>query len=284
MVPMRRNWIAPILLGGAVLLAACTDPNEQVEEAVKDINIIDNANLNNLMLTASDPDEAVNYFKRAVASNPERIDLLRGLAQSQVRAGNYREAVNVWEVVIAHPQTETADSVDFADALIRQGDWKRAEEVLDGIPPTHETFKRYRLEAMIADGNKEWSKADSFYETAVGLTTTPSGALNNWGYSKLTRGDYAEAEKLFGEALKYDPGMFTAKNNFVMARGLQRNYTLPVVSMTQTERAMLLDTLARAAVKLGDVETAKTLFKQAIDTHPQHFDAAVSSLRALEQG
>ena len=41
------------------------------------------------------------------------------------------------------------------------------------MPPTHETFKRYRLEAMIADSNKEWDKADSFYETAVGLTTKP---------------------------------------------------------------------------------------------------------------
>ena len=26
--------------------------------------------------------------------------------------------------------------------------------------------------------------------------------LNNWGYSKLTRGDYREAERLFGEAIR----------------------------------------------------------------------------------
>ena len=34
---------------------------------------------------------------------------------------------------------------------------------------------------MVADSKKDWKKADSFYETAVGLTTTPSGTLNNWG-------------------------------------------------------------------------------------------------------
>ncbi len=50
---------------------------------------------------------------------------------------------------------------------------------------------------MVADSKKNWKKADSFYEIAAGLTTKPAGVLNNWGFSKLTRGDYAGAEKLF---------------------------------------------------------------------------------------
>ena len=106
--------------------------------------------------------------------------------------------------------------------------------------------------------------------------------LNNWGYSKLTRGDFAGAEKLFREALTYDADMFTAKNNLVLARGAQRKYDLPVVQMTQIERAQLLHTLALAAIKQGDVTMGKALLEDAIDTHPQHFDAAVRALRALE--
>ena len=51
-------------------------------------------------------------------------------------------------------------------------------------PPTHETYDRYRLEAIVADSNKEWKRADSFYEIAAGLTTTPASVLNNWGFSK----------------------------------------------------------------------------------------------------
>ena len=58
-------------------------------------------------------------------------------------------------------------------------DWKWAEAELNKTPPTYETFERYRLEAMVADSNKEWKKADSFYEIAVGLTTTPSGTPGN---------------------------------------------------------------------------------------------------------
>ena len=174
------------------------------------------------------------------------------------------------------------DRVDYADTLLRAGDWARAEQELDKVPPTFETFKRYRLEALIADSNEEWKKADSFYEIATGLTTRPSGVLNNWGYSKLTRGDYADAERLFTDAVRQDPKLFTAKNNLVLARGAQRNYALPVIPMDQKERAQLLHTMGLTAVKQGDVQTGKSLLRDAIETHPQHFEAAVRSLSALE--
>ena len=184
--------------------------------------------------------------------------------------------------MVDHEDSTDDDRVQLADALIRSNDWDEAETVLDAIPPTHETYKRYRLEAMVADGNEEWDKADSFYEVAAGLTTQPASVLNNWGYSKLTRGDFAEAERLFTDAIQRDRSLFTAKNNLVMARGAQGNYTMPVVPMTQTERADLLHTLGLAAIKRGDVSIGKGLLREAIETHPQHFEAAARSLDALE--
>jgi hypothetical protein len=42
--------------------------------------------------------------------------------------------------------------------------------------------------------------------------------------------------------------------------------------------------MALSAVKQGDVETGKSLLRDAIETHPQHFEAAVRSLRALDNG
>ena len=221
-------------------------------------------------------------LQRALGDAPDRIDHQRGLASSLVRAKRAPEAVSAWQTVTRHPDATDVDRVDLADAHIRANQWKEAEAVLDRIPPTHETYKRYRLEAMIADSNREWKKADSFYETAAGLTTKPAGVMNNWGYSKLTRGEFKSAERLFGDAIRQDQKLFTAKNNLVLARGAQRNYELPVIPMDQVERAQLLHTLGLSAVKQGDVETAKALLRDAIETHPQHFEAAVRSLRALE--
>jgi len=281
---MRHLTLVSVCLIGTVVLAACgkESPEEFVEKAFQDVNVVDESNLNDVMLTVADPNEAVNYFRGATKEDPTRVDFQRGLAKSLVRAKRNQEAVTAWKKVTSMEGATDTDRVDMADAMIRNGDWKDAEKTLDAISPTHETFKRYRLEAMVADANKEWDNADSFYEIAVGLTTRPAGVMNNWGYSKLTRGDFAEAERMFGEAVRQDESLFTAKNNLVLARGAQRKYSLPVIPMDQIERAQLLHTLALSAIKQNDVETGKTLLREAIDTHPQHFEEAVRALRALE--
>ena len=280
---MRHFLYAPLCLAAAVTLSACQkDRDAEVERAVQDVITTDENNLNAIMLTVADPEEAVAYFKRASAEQPDKIGFRRGLAKSLIRAKHPTEGVSAWSRVVEHDEATNDDSVEYADALIRAGDWDTAETVLNTVPPTFETFKRYRLEAMIADKNEEWTKSDSFYETAVGLTTRPASTLNNWGYSKLTRGDYKGAEKLFIEAVTYDKELFTAKNNLVLARSAQRNYQLPVVPMQQTERAQLLHTMALSAIKQGDIAIGKGLLEEAIDTHPQHFEAASRSLKALE--
>lgn len=280
---MRRPFFVALCLTGTVALTACQkSPDAEVQRALKDVNVIDESNLSDIMLTVGDPDEAVSYFSRTAEQNPERIDLKRGLGKSLVRAGRSTEAVTVWRQVVDHPEAQNEDRVALADALIRSNDWTGAEAELNKVPPTHETFERYRLEAMVADSKKNWKKSDSFYEIAAGLTTKPAGVLNNWGFSKLSRGDPAGAEKLFVQALTYDPSRFTTKNNLVLARGAQRKYDLPVVSMSQAERAELLYTLALSAIKQGDVNVGKQLLREAVETHPQHFETAARSLAALE--
>ncbi|MFA5581262.1 MAG: tetratricopeptide repeat protein [Paracoccaceae bacterium] len=277
---MRHISLISLFLSTFLALAGCQ--NGGGNDTLAGVNVIDESNLNHIMLQAADPAEAVNYFTRASAQDPDRIDLQRGLAMALVRAGRAADATPIWARVTAHPDASHDDRVEYADTLIRTADWAAAEAELDKIPPTYETYKRYRLEAMIADSKGDWRKADSFYDIAAGMTTTPSGVYNNWGFSKLTRGDHAGAERLFAQAITYDPGLFTAKNNLVLARAAQRKYDLPLVSMTQTERAQLLHTAALSAIKQGDVATGRGLLVEAVETHPQHFDAAVRSLNALE--
>lgn len=283
---MRHPYIISVCVAGAILVSGCAkelSDEETVERAFQDVNVVDESDLSDVMLTVADPNEAISYFQRTLKSDPTRIDIRRGLATSYIRARRFTEGAVAWKAVVDLPNSGPGDDVNYADALIRSGDWATAETVLDKVPPTYETFQRYKLEAMVADANKEWKKADSFYEIAVGLTTKSAGVFNNWGYSKLTRGDYKGAEQLFGEAIKQDSTLFTAKNNLVLARAAQRRYTLPVVPMEQTERAQLLHTMALSAVKQGDVATGKSLLHDAIETHPQHFEAAIRALEALNQ-
>lgn len=225
---MRQQFlIAPIVMCGLILSAYEKETEEEkVERTYQEVNVIDETNLNDVLLTAADPNEAVTYFQGAAAKNPGRIDLQRGLAISLSRAKRSTEAVAAWKKVTTMKGTANIDKIEYADALVRAGDWGQAKSVLDTIPPTYETFKRYRLEALVADSKQDWKRADHFYETAVGLTTRPGGVMNNWGYSKLTRGEFAEAERLFAEAIRQDRSLFTAKNNLVLARAAQGNYSI----------------------------------------------------------
>jgi tetratricopeptide (TPR) repeat protein len=280
---MRHPALIGLCLLGAATLTACGNSSDaEVDRAMKAVGVIDESNLNDIMLTVGDPDEAVSYFAKGVATDPTRVDLKRGLAKSLVRAGKPLEALPVWDEVTKAPEGTLEDKVEYADAFIRANKWPEAEAMLNTIPPTHETYQRYKLEAMVADSKRDWKKADSFYEIAAGLTQKPAPVYNNWGYSKLTRGDYAGAERLFIDALTYEPNMFTAKNNLVLARGAQRKYDLPVVQMTQTERAQLLYTMALTAIKQRDVTIGKGLLQEAVDTHPQHFEEASRALAALD--
>lgn len=274
--------IVPVVVIALATAACDTGRAPGVDRGLDPMNVIDETNLSDIMLTAAAPEEAVAYFQRAYGDQPERLDFRRGLATSLVRAGRAEEALPHWRAIVADDEMLEQDRIDYAGALIRTGDWEEAEAQLDRVPPTFETYERYRLEAMVADSNQEWDRADHFYETAAGLTTRPASVLNNWGYSRLTRGDFDGAEDLFVEAISYDPDLFTAKNNLVLARSAQGNYNLPLVRMTQIERAQLLHTAALAAIRQGEVDVGRGLLAEAIDTHPQHFEAAVRALRALD--
>lgn len=264
-----------------VALGACADAGPGATRGASPLAALGEADISEVMLVAAGPEEAVAHFQRAAADDPDDARARRGLALSLTRAGRAKAAVPVWRALVDAPGGTADDRVALADALIRTGDWDGARGTLGSVPPTVQTAQRYKLEAMIADQAADWARADAFYETAVGLTAAPAGVLNNWGFSKLSRGEPGAAERLFLRALRAEPGLFTAKNNLALARGARGLYELPLVPMTQTERALLLHTLALAAVKSGDVAIGRALLQDAVETHPQHFEAAARALAAL---
>jgi len=281
----HRALILP-LLAAVVLVPACSQlrPPPDVDRGLDPLNVIDETNLSDIMLTAAAPDEAVAYFRRSAEQSPDRVDFQRGLATSLVRAGRAEEALPVWRALIARGGASANDRLAYAGALLRTGGWDEAEAQLAQVPDTVTTYERHRLEALIADRQENWAAADRHYETAAEMATQPAGILNNWGFSHLTRGEHARAEELFLEAITYDPDLFTAKNNLVLARAAQGNYQMPLIRMTQIERAQLLHTAGLAAVRRGEIDIGRGLLADAIDTHPQHFEAAHRALESLQSG
>lgn len=261
-------------------LTACESVSQKEDPLAG--NIIDEANLNDLMLTVSDPRDAVNYFQQALAAEPDRADFRRGLANSLVRAERYNEAARVFQELITLGQDRPADRVTYANVAIRLDRWDDVRTLVASFPAGLETPRRYMIEAMVADQDQAWEKADALYEKAVKLSARPAPILNNWGVSQMARGDLQAAKDTFERAVSYDSGLFNAKNNLAIARGLQGEYTLPLVPLKDEERAVLLNNLGIIAMRQGDEKLARGLFAAAVDAHPQHYAGAADKLAVLE--
>ncbi len=275
------NW-GVIALSSAMLLSGCEAMSPGKPTLDGEIDVIEATQQTDIMLTLAEPGEAVNYFRRKMAEKPDDIKYTRGLAISLNRAKKPEEAALVYNRIVQTGEATSQDRLQYAETLIKTGAIGDAEVQLDAIPPTVETYQRYQLEAIVADNNKEWDKADSFYKTARGLTTRPAPVLNNWGMSKLARGDFEAASNYFQEAITFDPDMFSAKNNLVTARARKKNYRLPVIPMSELEEAQLLYNSGIIAVRQGDVDVGRGLFELAVETHPQHFEEAASALASLQ--
>ena len=286
MTPM--NHLA--VLASLILLTACAQPQtseqqanaKEAERTSGAVNVIDAVNLNELMLTVSNPEDAVVYFRNSLKQNPDRIDLKRGYALSLARSRRHGDAILVFEELVATGQADDAIRLDYTHSLARLQRWDDAGAQLALVSPALETPRRYLMVAMLADQSSEWAKADKAYERARRLTSNPANILNNWGVSRMSRKEYEAATKLFEESLAHNPRLFNAKNNLAVSRALQGEYRLPLVSLSEEERATLLHNVGVIALCRGDTSQAKGLFTMALEAHPRFYPAAAEKLAALE--
>ena len=74
---MRHPVFLAVSLAGALALSACEQKSadETVERAFQDVNVIDESDLNDVMLTVADPNEAVTYFQRTADVSPGGLHL-----------------------------------------------------------------------------------------------------------------------------------------------------------------------------------------------------------------
>jgi Tfp pilus assembly protein PilF len=279
---MRSRAVRWLLISAAaVSLAACTESVHKKKDPLAK-SVIDEADLNDLMLTARDPNAAVDYFQKALAREPDRADFRRGLASSLARAGRYPESARVYQELVTLNQDEPTDRLDYAFVAMRLDEWDTVKTLSRSFPAGLATPRRYLIDAMVADQDENWEAADKAYARAVKLSPQPGAVLNNWGVSQMSRGDLAAAEATFQRALSYDGRLFNAKNNLGIARALRGEYSLPLVPLTDEEKAVLLNNMGIVAMRRGDEKVARGLFAAAVDAHPQYYAGAASKLAALE--
>ncbi|MEM8753274.1 MAG: tetratricopeptide repeat protein [Pseudomonadota bacterium] len=283
---MNRILRAAAAPAAILLVAACAtesfDAPTDFNKGSETTNVIDATNLNDLMLTISDPEDAVSYFRTSLAAEPGRVDFKRGYALSLARARRHADAVRIFEELEAQGVADAELRLEHAHSLARLERWEEAENQMALVSSSLNTPRRFLIDAMLADQRNDWQQADAAYDTARRLSANPATILNNWGVSRMSRGENKDAEKTFEEALAYNPRLFSIKNNLAVARALQGNYRLPLITMSEEERAQLLHNVGVIALRRGDTERAKGLFTMAVAAHPRFYPQAAEKLAALQ--
>ncbi|MDH3668936.1 MAG: tetratricopeptide repeat protein [Paracoccaceae bacterium] len=280
---MRAKAVIWLAAGAmAISLGACESVSNTPDPLAG--SVIDEANLNELMLTAGDPEDAVRYFQESSAREPDRADFRRGLALSLARTKRYHESARVYQELITLGQDEPSDRLEYAFVAMRLDRWDDVRALSESFPDGLQTPRRYVIDAMVADQDNDWATADAAYAKAERMSSRPAAVLNNWGVSQMSRGDLSAASTTFNRAISYDSSLFNAKNNLAIVRGLQGEYSLPLVPLKDAEKAVLLNNLGIIAMRQGEEQVARGLFAAAVDAHPEHYPAAADKLAALDAG
>ncbi len=211
-------------------------------------------------------------------ADPNSVETLRSLARNLGSERRHAEAAEMWTRVLATSGAVETDRDEYIRTLVRLQRWEDARQQLEATQEAPASETRLQLSGLIYDQWKDWTAADQAYSQLFLVATKPEIALNNWGMSKMVRGEYGQAALDFGEAIKIRSDFKNAHINLALARGFNGEFLMPEVNLTAVERAHLYHDFGVIASQNNNSAKAEELFTQAIETHPQYFEEATVKL------
>ena len=202
--------------------------------------------------------EAIDYFTRALASDPSRSDTLRALAEAYERAGQYKEALNFFR---------TNEKLSQADP-----------DVGLGIVSAHMNLQ-------------EWAQAIAQLE--IGEKKFPTDARFPYYLGELNRrrGAFFEAQKSLEKAVEIDPTLLMAhamlaqlawRTDQDAARG--NRHISEIVSRQEKITARVATEVAEFYRLAGDFGLAKQWYNAAIARDTNFWDARLPLAKLMLEG
>ena len=128
------------------------------------------------------------------------------------------------------------------------------------------------------DLRRDWTAAEAAYRKATDLAPGEAAPWNNLGMSLMQQNRFDDAVKAFQTALNVDPGLSVARTNLRVAMAIKGDYAGALADATDKERAVVLNNVGVAALRRGDREVARKMFRDALDASPTFYAVAYSNL------
>jgi Flp pilus assembly protein TadD len=227
-------------------------------------------------------DQARRMISAAVASGAKGETVDRLLADLAYASRNSDEALARYKVLVGLHPNDGSTLERAAISAVRVGEVALAKGLTDhAVSLPGASWRSWNARGVVADLMRDFDKADSSYRRALELAPGQAEILNNLGWSRLLRGDWAGALAPLEEAAKLAPKNARVANNVELAKAaLAAELPERRPGESEDEWAMRLNDAGVVARLQGDRARAIAAFAQAIEARGSWYERAANNLRA----
>ncbi len=226
--------------------------------------------------------DAGRYLNQALLAGIKdpRLNLLDG--NLNLTQGHFQAALDAFAAAESAPETRGAALEGKGIALSLTGESDKAVSVLQAaVAANPAAWRAWNALASAYDGRGQWAEANAAYEQAM---TTSGGAaivLNNRGYSRLLQHQRDLAVTDFVAALRKKPDLVEARTNLRLALAMGGDYDRAIARGTASDQAALLNNAGFAAAMRGDYANAEQLLNKALALKSEYYAVASDNLKIV---
>jgi len=230
-------------------------------------------------------EEAKLIIARAVAAGVTGPPVERVTADLAFASGDYSQALGIYQRLVASSAKQAGDCTKGAISALEVGRVTEAKPLVEcAVSAPHASWRAWNARGVLADFTNDWATADESYARAHQLAPNEARIVNNQGWSKLLRGEWAAAIPFLQEAATLDGKSRRIANNLELAKAaLAADLPRRRSGEPDQDWAARLNDAGVAAELLGDRKRAVAAFTQALDASPVWYDRASNNLKALSQ-
>ena len=229
--------------------------------------------------------EAKLLIVRAITGGARGPAIDRLNANLAFASGHYVEALSAYQRLAESAAKQQVDCEQGAIAALKLGRFDDAKPLVDcAAADPAPSWRAWNAQGVLADALRDWTLADEAFSRARALAPGEASIANNQGWSKVIRGEWANAVPFFEQAAALDPKSERIANNLELANSaLAADLPQRRAGESDREWAVRLNDAGVAAELLGDRQRALAAFTQALDASPTWYGRASNNLQALGQ-
>lgn len=174
-----------------------------LEEKLESIELI--IEKGRLYLTLKRFQEGLDLFYHALKIHPYDLKLLVATAQGEVLSGHYQEARTLFLRAVDLSGGQDAILIEYADAMMRWGDFYKAEELYRGALKKDASSDLFFKLTWSLESQQRYEEAESIYRKLLAECSNDLKILESLTRLKIQEKDFAQAQDLVENLLQIEP-------------------------------------------------------------------------------